>query len=92
MTTPRYNRSDILNYFELSEEQKVQIRSYYHDEEEAASEDSYVLLNKEALPLSMFMKIDNSIWHGVYGSSAFSAYFIKISRCGTAAVVAERFS
>jgi hypothetical protein len=60
--------------------------------------DSFVIFeskNKEynaALPLSQFMRINGkSIWDGVFGTSYFSAYFIKLSKCGSAAVIAEKF-
>jgi len=92
MTTPHYNRSYILNFSDLDELQKARVRDLYFEEQSDAYDNSYVLFKKEPLPLAMFMKIDNSIWHGVYGTSAFSAYFIKLSCCGTEAVVAERFS
>lgn len=91
MVPPRYNRSFILNFNDLDDTQQAHIRDIYFEEKSDAFDNSYVLLNKEPLPLAMFMRIENSIWDGVYGTSAFSAYFIKISKCGTEAVVAERF-
>jgi hypothetical protein len=88
---PRYCRSEIYSYFDLSEDQQ---------KEQEDINDSYVIFEyedknniiQEVLPLGMFMRMERSnLWSGCYGTSYFSAYFIKLSRCGTMAVVAERF-
>jgi hypothetical protein len=60
-------------------------------DQELAEESQYVVLGEQALPLHMFMNQKVGPWDGVYGTSYFSAYFVKLSRCGTMAVVAERY-
>jgi len=93
-----YNRSEILNFWDLTEKQQQDVLDCYYQDQSDAENDSFVIFeskNKEynaALPLSQFMRIDGkSIWNGVFGTSYFSAYFIKLSRCGTAAVIAEKY-
>jgi len=94
--SPHYNRSEILNFFDLSEVQKQNVLRQMDMEQ--AEEDGFVLftggndIDPEPLPLSMFMRSNHSkIWDGIYGTSYFSAYFIKIARSGDMALVAERF-
>jgi hypothetical protein len=90
--TRKYNRSEVISFFELTEDQQALIIDNYYDEIEDAENDSYVLLDEETpLPLGSFMRIENSVWSGVYGTSYFSAYYIKLSKCGTCAVVADRY-
>ncbi len=105
--TRTYNRSEIYNFFDLSEKQKAYVLDIWHETEEEAQEDSYVILNEayldenktesEPLPLSQFMRLQmfptdkKQLWDGSYATSAFSAYFIKLSKCGSMAVVAERY-
>ena len=93
-----YNRSEILNFFDLTEKQQQDVLDCYYNEQSDAENDSFVIFESQkspeynaALPLSQFMRINGkSIWDGVFGTSYFSAYFIKISKCGTGAVVAEK--
>jgi len=99
MANIRYNRSEILNFAELTEKQQQDVLSCYYQDTADAEQDSFVIFESKksaefnaALPLSQFMRIDGkSIWNGVFGTSYFSAYFIKLSRCGTAAVIAEKY-
>lgn len=87
-----YNRSEVLNFFDLNADQQKQIFNDYSYSEKQAEEDQYVELEKEVLPLSMFMLTNNSkFWDGIYSTSVWSAYFIKVSRCGTMAVIADRY-
>lgn len=93
----KYNRSEILSFFELTEAQKEDVLSCYYNDETEAENDSFVIFEAKrpeynaALPLSVFMRTDKkSIWDGIFGTSYFSAYFIKLSKCGTGAVVAEK--
>lgn len=93
-----YNRSEILSFHELTEAQKSDVLDTYFTEVSEAEETEYVIFKSKkpgydaALPLCMFMSTNKpNIWDGVYGTSYFSAYFVKLSFCGTAAVVAERF-
>lgn len=97
--TTNYNRSEIVSFFDLSDKQKSDVIDCYYQEQSEAENDSFVIFhaknrdNDAALPLSMFMRTENcKHWDGVYGTSYFSAYFIKISKCGSMAVVAERFN
>jgi hypothetical protein len=85
MKTSYYFRSEILNFFELPEK----CRNEYFDQED----DSFVYdeEKEEALPLSSFVKLSEpGLFDGFFGMSYFSAYFIKVSKCGTAAVVAYK--
>lgn len=91
MQTSFYFRSPILSFFDLSETQKESVSK---DMDYLSSEDleneSFVFDSErnEILPLSNFMRMDKpGIFCGVYGITAFSAYFIALSCCGTEAVV-----
>lgn len=79
-----YQRSQILNFSELSEAQQKQAVDLV---DLNAVDDSYVLWNNEPLPLSMFMRIDKGLFHGCYDQSYFSAYLIRINRTNEAATV-----
>lgn len=94
----RYNRSEVLNFYGLTEKQQNDVLNCYYTEKQDAENDSFVIFESKyaaynaALPLSQFMRINKpNIWDGVFGTSYFSAYFIKLSKCGSMAVVAERF-
>jgi hypothetical protein len=84
-----YSRSEILSFYDLNADQKNSVIDY--TDLESAENDSYVLLDGEVLPLSMFIRTDSGLWHGIYGTSYFSAYFIRLSKCGSMAVVADRY-
>lgn len=95
---PNYTRSQLYNYFDLSAEQQTAIAEQY-GYYDYVIDNQYVILNDTALPLFEFVRTDypnltnkKPYWDGFYGTSYFSAYFIKLSKCGTVAVVAERFS
>jgi hypothetical protein len=83
-----YQRSQILSLYELSQDQQKQAIDQLQDN---ADNDSFVIWSapggSEVLPLSMFVRIDNSIFQGVYGQTAFSAYFIRINRTNECATV-----
>lgn len=88
MKTSYYFRSPILNWHELSQEQQ---KEYSEDE---FSESSFVFDEErnDLISLDEFMRIDRpGRFHGVFGQSYFSAYYIRISKCGSAAVVAYRY-
>lgn len=94
MANNRYNRSELHSYYDLSISQKSRVLEEYHDNDlQSAEEDTYVLFNNhdnefEVLPLSMFMRLSNSkVWDGVYGLSAFSGFYIKLSKCNTVALI-----
>lgn len=93
----KYNRSEILSFFELTEKQQSDVMDYYYQEQSEAEQDSFVIFEalkpeyNAALPLSQFIRTNKpNIWDGVFGTSYFTAYFIKLSKCGTGAVIAER--
>ena len=95
--TRSYNRSEIYSFFDLSGYQKAQVISNYFNDWKEASEQHYVILESdhnlnEPIPLSMFIKTTNSkLWDGVYGTSAFTGYFLKLSQCGTTALIADKY-
>jgi hypothetical protein len=89
--TSYYNRSEILSYFDLTNEQQEQALNDSNDEQHA-EERSYVICNGELLGLDNFMRLDNSnIWHGAYGQSYFSAYFIRLNRSNNEALIAYKY-
>ena len=94
MVPAKYTRSQIFSAIELPKEKHAEMRhemDYLTDEE--FEDQSFVDFFGEFLPLSMFMRLDNSkVWHGVYGTSYFSGYFIRFNRSNDEALVAERFS
>ena len=95
--TSNYNRSQIYNFNDLSEVEQLDILNDNGLELSDAHSTSYVkYVHKDKtvsfLPLNMFMKTDrkNNFTHGIYGLSAFSAYFITFDRCNEIAVVAYK--
>lgn len=88
--TSYYNRSEILSFWDLSDEQQIEALDSANDREHA-EERSYVECNGEILPLDMFIRSSGKVWDGIYGQTAFSAYYIKLSKCGTGAVVGYRY-
>ncbi len=92
MKTQSYHRSEIYSYYDLDLEQRKEALDTANDEQHA-EERSYVLFGEDVLPLDMFMRIKNGrIWHGVYGMTAFSAYYIRINRSNDGALIAYRYS
>lgn len=68
----------------------------YFDELSDAHGTQYVISKfrdrKEAIPVSLFMRTDgNNFTHGIHSDSAFSGYFITLSRCGQEAVIAYKY-
>ena len=99
MVHAKYNRSEILSFYELTDKQQQDVLDCYYQDESEAENDSFVIFEAKkqdynaALPLSQFMRTDNNkLWDGIFGTSYFSAYFIKLSKCGTMAVVAEKYN
>ncbi len=95
----KYNRSEILSFYDLPDKMKEDVLSNYYQEQEDAENDSFVIYEAKkseynaALPLSMFMRTENcKHWDGIFSTSYFSAYFIKLSKCGSMAVVAEKYN
>lgn len=91
MTTVHYNRSQILSYYELTEDQQLAVMNDYCLELFQAGEESFVLCNEHVIPLGMFTRIENSkVWHGSYATSAFTGYLIRINRTNEFALVAMK--
>lgn len=85
--TSYYNRSEIISWCELTDEQQKDVANWC---EEDIEDTSYVILKNEALPLSMFMRTDG-IWNGVFVTSNTSAYVVKINKSGDEALVASKW-
>ena len=83
-----YNRSEVINFYDLSDTQKNEMIDFLGAEN--AENDSFVLLNDRPLPLSHFMRTGSNFIHGVMSNTNTSAYTITLSHCGTMAVVALR--
>lgn len=95
MKTIKYNRSSILSFYDLTDSQQHQQSEEYG--EEIAEGSQYVIFNgedgEEVLPLHMFIKCESfALMHGVYALTAFSAYCITLSRCGSEAIISYRVS
>jgi len=88
MKTRHYERSEVISFYDLTEEQQTEALS----NDDSSEETSFVLFEDEPLPLNMFMRCGSGIFDGVWGMSAWSGYFIKLSDCGSMAVVADRYS
>jgi len=84
--TRHYERCEIVCFEELTEEQKSNLDC----DEDYIKEGLFVVFEGVPLFLGNFMRCEHSkIWDGVYGTSYFSAYWIKIK--GDCAVVADRY-
>jgi hypothetical protein len=86
----KYNRSEIISFFELTDDQQTDVLNYT-DVEDAESA-QYVIFKyadgtEQALSLSNFMRAGGR-WDGIYGTSYFSAFGVILSKCGSAAIVA----
>ena len=97
MKTVSYNRSQIYSGADLSDVEIQEVMSNYNFELSDVYDNSFVkfinrTLSVEILPLDMFMRIDSPIWNGVYGTSAFSGYYIKISNSGDMCLIASKYS
>lgn len=87
----KYNRSEIVSFFELTDHQQTDVLNYTDIEDAEGAQYvifKYVDGREEALSLGNFMRADRGRWHGIYGTSYFSAYGVILSRCGGAAIVA----
>lgn len=79
-----YQRSQVLYFNELDTEQQKQAISLIDTPDD---DETFVLYNNEPLPLSMFIRIDKGLFHGCYGQSYFSAYFIRLNSTNECATV-----
>lgn len=91
MRTINYNRTPILSWCELLEEQRKQVLSNYFDSEEEAEEEGFILYQDGPLPLCMFMRSENGKF-GIYGLTYFSAYFFYPAKSGDGGIVAYKVS
>jgi hypothetical protein len=86
----KYNRSEIISFFELTDDQQADVLNYTDIEDAEGAQYvifKYVDGTEEALNLSNFMQAGGR-WHGIYGTSYFSAFGVILSKCGSAATVA----
>jgi hypothetical protein len=86
----KYNRSEVVSFFELTDDQQTDVLTYTDVEDAEGAQ--YVIFKckggiTQALSLSNFMRAGGR-WHGIYGTSYFSAYGVILSKCGSAATVA----
>jgi hypothetical protein len=87
MKTQSYKRGSVIHYTELPTSQQ----DFWSDHEDSCfvpEPDT----DDEWLPLDMFMRTNSNIWHGVYGMTYSSGYFVRLSSCGDEALVAYRYS
>lgn len=84
-----YNRSEILDFCDLTEEQRRQATEELGED---ARLFSYVVCGGEAIFIGNFIDEPHlRFWDGVYPTSAFSGYYIKLSRDCRSCVVASRY-
>ncbi len=86
----KYNRSEVVSFFELTDDQQADVLNYTDIEDAEGAQ--YVIFQyadgtEQALSLGNFMRAGGR-WHGIYGTSYFSAYGVILSKCGSAAIVA----
>ena len=77
----KYIRTTVKDFCELPE--NIQDDLLKDNELSDLTSDRYVKNpcdEKEFLSLNMFVRTDSNLWDGVYGTSYFSAYFIKFDR------------
>ena len=87
MTTRHYERSEVISFDELTDEQQKEALSL----DDSAHETQFVIFEDEPLPLNMFMRTTTGIWDGIWGQTVWSGYYIKLSACGSMAVIADRY-
>lgn len=93
--TSSYNRSGIIEYSELTEDQQKQILDDYSFEDSDAYSTSYVMFGSKkngeiALPLCMFIRHEGKFTHGIYSTSAFDGYFITFNKGNDCAIIAHK--
>ena len=97
MATYRYNRSEVYSFFDLSESDQAELIEGLDSVDDASEIEeienaSYVALNfpdgQRFYSLAECMRTDGGRFDGVIGLTNTSANGVKLSRCGTEAVVA----
>lgn len=89
---PNYIRASILSYDELAHSQRKSARDQYGNGDAMLS-GQYVpdpCDPRAVLSLASFLRVKSGVWDGFHGVSAFSGYFIKVSRDQSQCVVAYR--
>lgn len=94
MKTVNYIRSEIYSFDDLSDHQQQELKdnfdlSYLY--ECNFVKDPLSKSGNDFLLLDEFLRIENSIFDGIYSTSYFTAYFIKFSKCGESAVIAYKY-
>lgn len=92
------NRSEVFSFYDLTEpQQQEQVEEHG---QQLAEESQYIAINwpqrpegeqEEIIPLHMFERSAGKVWDGIYSTSYFSAYFLKLSKCGTGALIVSRY-
>lgn len=80
-----YQRSRILFFHELTKKQQLEVvdeidTKRLHDE-------TFVLWNNSALPLSMFIRTNKGLFNGVHAASPLSAYLVRLNKTNEFATV-----
>jgi len=86
-----YFRSPILSWQDLSTENQIKFADEFEHEQK---EGLFVFddLRNDLFSLDSFLTAnEEKRYHGVFGQTYFSAYFITLSRCGTEAIVSYRY-
>ena len=90
----KYIRTEIKNFYELSEAQQTYARAQF-DWDENIEESNFVECpnhENEVLHLGECIRMDRSrLWSGYWGMSYFSAYFLKVGSDGTTCTVGYRY-
>jgi len=86
MKTAKFHRCDIVTYYDLTTEEQAE----YTEHENSLF--VFCPFDQFPLPLDMFVRDNGKLWHGFFAQTYFSAYFVRLSSCGTQAVVAYKYS
>ena len=94
--TRNYNRSEILSYYDLTDEQKKQVVDDFSFELIDLESFQYVISNfkgiETAIPLGLFIRTDeNNFTHGIFSDSYFSGYFITLNKDNTEAIISYKY-
>jgi hypothetical protein len=93
--TTTFNRSELLNYFELSPEQQKEANDYFDSLEDCINNTYVIHKGKKydsLLPLCMFMRTQNNKFtHGIYSTSHFDGFFITFNYSCNEVVIAHKY-
>jgi hypothetical protein len=83
-----YFRSPVLSWSDLSVEDQNEFSDQFTEEEKEEGLFVFDDLRNELFSLGDFLIIPKGKrYHGVFGQTYFSAYFVTLSRCSTEAIV-----